>query len=76
MKNLIIGLQGTFFELRGQELDKSVFHWIYTRFEGHTWYMQAMLNRLYERNESVVDITQAEQVLMGLLKRIHLSIRT
>lgn len=57
-----------FFELRGQELDKSVFHWIYTRFEGHTWYMQAMLNRLYERNESVVDITQAEQVLMGLLE--------
>lgn len=30
--------------------------------------MQAMLNRLYERNESVVDITQAEQVLMGLLE--------
>ena len=57
-----------FFELRGQELDKSVFHWIYTRFEGHTWYMQAMLNRLYERNEPVVDITQAEQVLMGLLE--------
>lgn len=27
-----------------------------------------MLNRLYERNESVVDITQAEQVLMGLLE--------
>ena len=30
--------------------------------------MQAMLNRLYERNESVVDATQAEQVLMGLLE--------
>ena len=57
-----------FFELRGQKLDKSVFHWIYSRFEGHTWYMQAMLNRLYERNESVVDATQAEQVLMGLLE--------
>lgn len=39
-----------------------------SRFEGHTWYMQAMLNRLYEQNESVVDLTQAEQVLMGLLE--------
>ena len=75
MKSPIIGLQGTFFELQGQKLDKSVFHWIYSRFEGHTWYMQAMLNRLYERNESVVDATQAEQVLMGLLKKIRLFIR-
>ena len=32
------------------------------------WTTKALLNRLYERNESVVDITQAEQVLMGLLE--------
>lgn len=57
-----------FFKLKGHQLDKSVFHWIYTRFEGHTWYMQALLNRLYERDESILDIRQAEQVIVGLLE--------
>lgn len=29
-------------------LPKDVFHDLYERLEGHTWYMQAVLNRLYE----------------------------
>ena len=33
-------------------LSKEVFADIYERMEGHTWYMQYILNRLYEQSES------------------------
>lgn len=57
-----------FFEAKGCSLSKQVFGWIYTRFAGYTWYIQALLNRLYELNESVADVRQAEQVLINLLE--------
>lgn len=57
-----------FFEARGCSLSKQVFGWIYARFAGYTWYIQALLNRLYELNESVDDVRQAEQVLINLLE--------
>nr|DAG24658.1 MAG TPA: AAA ATPase [Caudoviricetes sp.] len=36
-----------FFWKQGRELGQSVFKFIYDRFDGHTWYIQAILNRLY-----------------------------
>lgn len=57
-----------FFKQKGHRLNKSVFNSIYMRFEGHTWYVQALLNRLYEQDESIVDISQAEQALRGILE--------
>ncbi len=35
------------FKARGTEMPADVFDAIYSRFEGHTWYVQAILNRLY-----------------------------
>ena len=57
-----------FFEGKGRKFAKEVFQCIYARFEGHTWYMQAMLNRLYEKEESVTEIRQAEIILAELLE--------
>lgn len=57
-----------FFENKGRKLAKEVFQWVYARFEGHTWYMQAMLNRLYEKEVSVTEIRQAEIILADLLE--------
>lgn len=57
-----------FFEAKGSLLSKDVFGWVYTRFAGHTWYIQAMLNRLYERKEAITDLQQAEQTLLGLIE--------
>jgi len=39
-----------FFDSRGHELERAVFDYIYNKFEGHTWYIQAILNRLYSYN--------------------------
>lgn len=37
----------SFFEKQGRKLSEEVFASLYNEFEGHTWYMQAILNRLY-----------------------------
>lgn len=36
-----------FFRGQGRELDEDTFSYLYDEFEGHTWYIQALLNRLY-----------------------------
>ena len=57
-----------FFEAKGGGFAKDVFGWIYRRFEGHTWYMQALLNRLYEQYDAITEVRQAERVLVHLLE--------
>ena len=37
------------FRQAGKEISGECIERIYTLFEGHTWYMQSMLNRLYEQ---------------------------
>lgn len=57
-----------FFQTGGLGFERDVFGWMYKRFEGHTWYMQTLLNRLYERGEAVTEVNQVEQVLAGLIE--------
>ena len=38
-----------FFSAQYRELTKETFSYIYDQFNGHTWYIQAVLNRLYSR---------------------------
>ena len=40
-----------FFARKECEFDRETFDYIYNRFEGHTWYVQAILNRLYSYRE-------------------------
>lgn len=37
----------SFFKDRGMNMDEETFNLIYTSFDGHTWYIQVILNRLY-----------------------------
>lgn len=41
-----------FFSEAGLTLDEEVFRSLYDRFEGHTWYVQCLLNRLYSYRQS------------------------
>lgn len=36
-------------------ISKEAFHRIYDMFNGHTWYMQYVLNKIYEKSPAVVD---------------------
>ena len=56
-----------FFVKKGGELNKDIFMHIYNEFEGHTWYVQTIMNRLYE-NEMVVDsVSQVNHALLSIL---------
>lgn len=40
-----------FFARQGRELDEQTFGYVYDTFDGHTWYIQTLLNRLYSYPE-------------------------
>ena len=42
-------------EQGGKQLEENLFQQIYQRFGGPTWYMQYILNRLYEQPQSIID---------------------
>ncbi len=45
-----------------------VFHQLYTLFEGYTWYLQSVLNRLYEMELHVTDYQQVREAILSILK--------
>ena len=55
-----------FFDEQERIFDRETFDYIYSRFVGHTWYIQAILNRLYsykcEPDIKLVDYAVAEIV--------------
>lgn len=52
----------------GKQLDKFLFMQIYERFEGHTWYMQYMLNRLYEQSNSSIEEKTIDVCLADIIQ--------
>ena len=48
----------TFFKDKKMDLKENVFNELYDVFEGHTWYIQSVLNRLYGYGESVTESAQ------------------
>jgi len=53
---------------RSQELPDSVFHYLYQRVDGQTWYIQAVLNRIYSNQPGMIseaDIDTAMQELIN-----------
>lgn len=53
-----------FFEAKKGSLGQEVFHDIYQRFDGYTWYLQAILNRLYEQGKKVETNQQAVESIL------------
>ena len=56
-----------FFEKRKGNLSEDVFHDVYQRFGGHTWYVQFVMNRLYETTKRAESIEQSNQVILSLV---------
>ena len=52
----------------GKDLSDELFQMIYRRFNGHTWYVQYVLNRLYEQKESVLNETIFEKCLADIVR--------
>ena len=56
-----------FFEKRKGSLSAEVFHDVYQRFSGHTWYVQFVMNRLYETTKRAESIEQSNQVILSVV---------
>lgn len=48
----------TFFKSNGRTLDSKVFAALYGRYDGVTWYLQAILNKIWEYGESLETVDQ------------------
>lgn len=55
-----------FFEVRGGGIDREVFRELYTTFDGYTWYIQSVLNRLYESFKVVKTVEQLHSTLLSV----------
>lgn len=56
-----------FFETNNGTLSEEVFHDVYQSFSGHTWYVQLVMNRLYESTKHVESKEQARQVILAII---------
>lgn len=56
-----------FFKAKGGDFSEEVFHRLYEQFDGYTWYMQSVLNRLYEHEKRVKDYQQVNDAILSIL---------
>ena len=56
-----------FFKEKKGELSQEVFHQLYQQFDGYTWYLQSVLNRLYEREKHVTNYQQVLDAILVIL---------
>ena len=57
-----------FFEKKRGSLDQAAFNYLYDCFEGHTWYIQSVLNRLYENCVHVKSINDVNREIVHLVE--------
>ena len=55
------------FEARKGSLSREVFRQLYHLFDGYTWYLQSVLNRLYETERHVTDYQQVGDAILSIL---------
>ena len=55
------------FAKRGQQLPEEVFHYLYERVEGQTWYVQATLNRIYGNVRDEISMQAVDEAMQELI---------
>ena len=50
------------------KLSQETFEYLYNKFDGHTWYMQRVLNRLYEIVPTSIDNIVVDQCIMSIVE--------
>ena len=53
-EQVYLGFSNALFQKRGQQLPKDVFHYLYNKVDGQTWYIQATLNRVYSNQQEEI----------------------
>jgi AAA+ ATPase superfamily predicted ATPase len=61
---------------REKKLSASVFDFIYVNLQGHTWYVQLVLNLLFALNKSNYSLQNAKDVIDGILQEENATYKT
>lgn len=64
------------FEAHHQQIDEDVFDYMYQKLFGHTWYIQVLLNRLYEIGESPIKKELIDKVLADVVDENEATFQT
>ena len=67
-KEVYYQFANNFFEKKRGSLDHDIFMLLYDRFEGHTWYIQSVLNRLYDTCLHVRGIKEVNRETVHLVE--------
>lgn len=67
-KDVYYAFANRFFEKKRGTLDRDTFMELYDRFEGHTWYIQSVLNRLYDSCLHVKGIKEVNRETVNLVE--------
>ena len=67
-KEVYYQFANAFFEKKRGSLDQDTFNQLYDRFEGHTWYIQSVLNRLYENCLHVKSMDDVNREIVHLVE--------
>ncbi len=67
-KDVYYAFANRFFEKKRGSLDRDTFMELYDRFEGHTWYIQSVLNRLYDTCLHVKGIKEVNRETVNLVE--------
>ena len=57
-----------FFKKQGRPFNEDLFHLIYQKYEGHTWYIQKVLNQLYKKKAATLDETTLNEAILQIWK--------
>lgn len=63
-------------ESHNQQLNADVFGYLYKKLSGHTWYVQVLLNRLYEYSEPLISKEIVEKVLTEIVDENEATFQT
>ena len=66
-KELYYNFAARFFSLQGRALPEDVFEAIYNQFDGHTWYIQKMMNQLYGNTSGDISESVSSEALNEIL---------
>ena len=59
-----------------QQMTADVFGYLYQKLAGHTWYVQVLLNRLYESGEHLISQDVVDNVLTGIVDENEATFQT
>ena len=57
-----------FFQKQGRRLPEDVFRELYQRYEGYTWYLQIILNRIYAKSQREIDAALLHECIRDVLE--------